>query len=180
MLSSTVVTVESGPVDAALLLVRLVFGLFLVAHGVRKFTSGLSNTAAFFGSIGMRWPLAQAVIAAVTEVGAGLMFAAGLLSPLAAAGVLGVMTVAATTHRRNGFFVFMPGQGWEYTASIAALAAAVGIAGPGRWSVDHVLGLHADDWGGTWAPAVIALALGLGAAALQMAACYRPPKPADS
>lgn len=171
---------SDGPVDLGLLVLRLVFGLFLVAHGVRKVTSGIANTAGFFASIGMRWSKAQAVIAAITEIGAGLLFAAGLLSPLAAAGVLGVMSVAAFTHRKNGFFIFMPGQGWEYTVSIAATAAAVGIAGSGRWSLDHAVGLHADDWGGTWAPAVITLALGLGAAALQLATSYRPARPGAS
>ena len=74
----------------------------------------------------------------------------------------------------------MPGQGWEYTASIAATAAAVGVAGSGRWSLDHALGIHADDWGGEWAPAVITLALGLGAAVLQLATSYRPATPDTS
>lgn len=171
---------SDGPLDLGLLVLRVVFGLFLAAHGVRKITSGIGNTAGFFASIGMRWPATQAVIAAVTEIGAGLLFAAGLLSPLAAAGVLGVMSVAAFTHRKNGFFIFMPGQGWEYTASIAATAAAVGVAGSGRWSLDHALGIHADDWGGEWAPAVITLALGLGAAVLQLATSYRPSTPDTS
>ncbi|MFM8312060.1 MAG: DoxX family membrane protein, partial [Ilumatobacteraceae bacterium] len=47
---------SDAPLDLGLLVLRVVFGLFLLAHGVRKVTSGIGNTAAFFQSIGMRWP----------------------------------------------------------------------------------------------------------------------------
>ena len=57
-------------------------------------------------SIGMRWPALQARLAAATEITTGLLFAAGLLTPLAAAGMIGVMTVAFwAAHRHNGFFI---------------------------------------------------------------------------
>ena len=49
-------------------------------------------------------------LAASTEIGAGLLFAAGLLTPFAAAGMIGVMVVAGwSAHRRNGFFIFPRG-----------------------------------------------------------------------
>ena len=82
--------------DVALLVVRLVFGVTLAYHGYNKVfgQGGLAGTAGFFGSIGMRWPNVQARLAAGTEIGAGLLFAAGLLTPFAAAGIIGLMTVA--------------------------------------------------------------------------------------
>ena len=70
----------------AVLVLRVVFGLFLAYHGYNKVFGGggLSGTAGWFGSIGMRWPQWQARIAAATEIGAGVMMALGLLTPLAA------------------------------------------------------------------------------------------------
>ena len=53
----------------------------------------------------------------------------GLLTPLGAAGVIGVMVVAfAINHRGNGFFIFRPGEGWEYVMTLALVGVAVGAA----------------------------------------------------
>src|SRR5262245_46793060 len=98
-----------------LLVLRVIFGLFLAYPGYNKIFGGgkLAGTARWFGSMGFRYPALQARLAAATEVGAGLLFAAGLLTPLAAAGMIGLMLVAiATSHAKNGFFIFKPGQGW--------------------------------------------------------------------
>ena len=73
-------------------------------------------------------------------------------------------------HWKVGFFVFKPGQGWEYCASIAVTAVAVGTVGAGRWSLDQALGLQVTGWWGL----AIAAGLGVGAAALQLAVSYRP------
>lgn len=159
--------------DLAVFLLRVVFGLFLVAHGYNKVFrgNGLTGTARWFGGIGMRWPLWQARLAAATEIGAGLMFAAGLLTPLAAAGMIGLMFVAIwTVHWKVGFFVFRPEQGWEYCASIAVVAFVVALTGPGDWSVDHALDITYTGWAG----ALIAVGVGLGGAALQLVTSYRP------
>jgi putative oxidoreductase len=162
------------PVDVALLVVRLTFGLALAYHGYNKVFGGggLSGTARWFGSIGMRWPNIQARLAASTEITAGLLFAAGLLTPFAAAGMIGVMAVATwAAHRHNGFFIFNAGQGWEYTVSIAVVAWAVATIGPGDASLDEAIDLH---WTG-WSGALIAGLLGIGAAVAQLTICYRPP-----
>ena len=164
------------PIDLALLVMRLVFGLFLAAHGYNKVFGGggLAGTGRWFGSIGMRWPAVQARLAAGTELGAGILFALGLLTPLAAAGMIGVMFVASYTHR--GFFVFK--DGWEYSASIAVAAWAVATIGPGKASLDHAIGLDWTAWDG-WIGAVIAGVVGLGGAIIQLAICYRP-QPAEA
>lgn len=160
-------------IDAGLLLLRLCLGLFLASHGLNKVfgSSGLSGTAAWFSSIGFRWPGLQARLAAATEIGAGLMFAAGLLTPVAAAGIIGVMIVAiVATHWKVGFFVFHPGQGWEYCATIAIGAAAIGMIGPGSWSLDQVI----DFSPAGWTSAIVTASMGVGAACAQLALCYRP------
>lgn len=158
-------------VNVALLVLRVAFGAGLAAHGYNKVFRGgrLAGTARWFGSIGMRWPRLQARLAAGTELGAGLLFAAGLLTPLAAAGMIGVMAVAYwTTHRDKGFFII--NEGWEFVASIAVVAWAVATIGPGRYSLDHAVDI---EWTG-WTGALVAGLLGVGAAVAQLATCYRP------
>lgn len=160
--------------DVALVVLRVVFGVFMVLHGANKVRGGLDGVASWFGGIGMRHPRWQARAAAGTEIGAGALFALGLLTPFAAAGLVGVMVVAAwVAHRKIGFFVFHDGQGWEYTAAIATVAFAVGTVGPGRWSIDHALGIGWDAWSG-WIGAVISGGLGLLSAVVLLLATYRP------
>ena len=159
--------------DLGLLLLRLCLGLFLAYHGYNKVFGGggLKGTSAWFGSIGMKWPAWQARIAAATEIGAGLLLAIGLLTPLAAAGVIGIMVVAiVVAHAKVGFFVFLPNQGWEYCATIAIGALAVGTMGAGDWSIDHGAGISFDGWSGLALTAII----GIGGAFLQLATSYRP------
>jgi putative oxidoreductase len=161
--------------DLALLVLRVFFGLSLAAHGYNKFfgKGGLGGTAGWFGSIVMKWPKWQARLAATTEVGAGILLALGLATPLAAAGFIGIMIVAiVVAHRKNGFFVFKPGQGWEYCASIVVVAFAIGTIGAGKYSIDHLI--HKDVNG--WTGAIIAGVLGVVGAAAQLAISYRPVK----
>lgn len=164
--------------NGGLLVLRLCLGLFLAYHGYNKIFGGggLSGTAGWFGSIGMKWPIWQARLAASTEIGAGLLLAAGLLTPVAAAGMIGIMLVAiVVAHAKVGFFIFLPNQGWEYCATIALGSLAVGIMGPGQWSIDEAVGLSFNGWTGF----LISGLVGLGGAALQLATSYRP-KPSST
>lgn len=159
--------------QVAVLLLRVVFGLFMTAHGLNKVFGGgrLAGTAGWFGSIGFKWPLWQARLAAATEIGAGLLLALGLLTSFAAGAMVALMVVAIwVAHRKNGFFVFTPGQGWEYCASIAAVSLAIGTTGAGRFSLDHAIGLHPS----AGAALAITLIIGFVAPAIQLAATYRP------
>ncbi|HEY8080580.1 MAG TPA: DoxX family protein, partial [Acidimicrobiales bacterium] len=112
-----------------------------------------------------------------SEVGVGALLVVGFATPLAAAGLIALMTVAiVTVHRKNGFFVFRPGQGIEYCLIVAIAAGAVGALGPGRWSLDRALGWwHYSRTVGL----AVAVGLGLGAALLQLLIVWRPPAPAD-
>ena len=164
--------VVDDQVNVAVLVLRVFFGVGLAYHGYNHMFRGgrLAGTARWFGSIGMKWPETQARLSVATEVGAGLLFAAGLITPFAAAGMIGVMVVALwTVHRFNGFFIIK--EGWEYVASIALVAWAVGTVGPGRYSLDNAFDI---DWTG-WTGSLIAGLLGVGGAVVQLAVCYRPP-----
>ena len=155
----------------ALLVFRVVFGLVFASHGVAKMKS-LEGTAGWFESIGMKPGALHARAAAGTEIGTGVMFAVGLLTPFAAAGMIGVMVVAAwTVHRKNGFA--MVGDGWEYTFVVGFTAFFVAALGPGDYSVDEALGL-ADTLNG-WLGAAIAAALGIAGGVGQIVVFFRPP-----
>lgn len=165
--------------DAVLLLLRVTLGLTLFAHGWNKFTGGgkIPGTARWFDSIGMRPGKVHALMAASTETGAGLMLAAGLFTPFAAAGMVGLMVVAAwTVHREHGFFIVK--SGWEYNLILAVAAVAVAGIGPGRYSLDRALKIDGDLSG--WFGLGISAGLGIAASIALLAVFFRPPAPTAS
>lgn len=161
--------------NLAMLILRVGIGLTFAAHGYGKIFQGgrIPGTAGWFDSMGMKPGKLHAWMAALTEIGAGLLLALGLFTPLAAAGMIGVMVVAGwTVHRHNGFMIVR--EGWEYTFVLAVVAAAVAILGPMEWSIDSALGID-DNWDG-----YVGLAIGAGGGVLagltQLLLFYRPPK----
>jgi len=160
--------------SVGLLILRLVLGLTLAAHGYNKFFGGgrIPGTAGWFESIGMKYGKFQAVVAASTEIAAGLGLAAGLLTPIPAAGFVALMFVAAwTVHRKNGFFIVK--EGWEYNLILATAAVAIATTGPGKYSLDHLIfGKHHVLAG--WHGLLISLVLGLGGGIGQLVLFYRP------
>lgn len=150
--------------DIGLLVIRVVVGLFLAAHGIQKLSHrldghGIEGTAAFHGQLGFRPAKAMAWVSALTETGAGLALALGFLTPFAGAGIIGQMTVAAwVAHRQNGPWVSQGG--YEYNTVLAAVGAGLAFTGPGAVSLDHGLGidLSGSGWG------AFAVVLGLVAA----------------
>ena len=167
---------DAAAVDLALLVFRCGIGAVMLAHGVNHVVGGgkIAGTARWFESMGMKPPLVQAWLASLTEVGAGVMLVFGLLTPFGGAGVVGVTTVAwAINHRGNGFFIFRPGEGWEYVMTLLLSGITLGGIGPGAWSLDDALGID-DDLSGT-AGLLIAAVAGLGGAAVLLVTCWRPP-----
>lgn len=165
--------------SVGLLIVRVVIGLTMAAHGWNKFFGGgkIPGTARWFDSMGMR-PNGKvhAVLAASSELGGGLLFTVGLVTPLAGAAIVGLMVVAAwTVHRENGFFSVK--NGYELNTVLATIAIGVATIGPGRYSLDWVIGLEPafDPNVGLATSAGLGLAAGVGL----LLACYRPPAPSS-
>src|ERR1700752_5463359 len=160
--------------DVGLLILRLVLGLTLAAHGFNKFFGGgrSPGTARWLESIGMKHGTFQAVVAASTEISAGLGLAAGLLTPIPAAGFVALMFVASwTVHRPNGFFIVK--EGWEYNLVLALSAVAVATMGPGPYSLDWVI--FGKNWLDGWQGLLLSIGLGLAGAIGQLLIFYRPP-----
>lgn len=156
---------------------RVAIGAVMLAHGYNHVWGGgkIAGTAGWFGSMGMRPPLVQAWLASATELGAGALLILGLFTPLGAAGVVGTMVVAwIIAHRTNGFFIFKPGQGWEYVMVLVFCGAVLGTVGPGEWSLDNSFDLL-DDLTGTTG-LLLSAGLGIAGAAVLLITCWRPPR----
>ena len=137
------------PVVAALLLVRVVVGVTMMAHGYNHWRGGgrIAGTARWFSGLGLKYGVLQAWMSVVTELGAGLLLILGLLTPLACAAVISVMLIAGLlAHRPNGFFVFR--DGYEYVLVITVVCLALAALGPGRLSVDNAAGISITGWAG--------------------------------
>src|SRR3954469_6099811 len=133
--------------DAAslvLLLFRIAVGVVFLAHGYNHVFLGgkIAGTGRWFESLGMRPGWLHAWTASLTELGSGVLLLLGLATPLACAGVVGTMLVALiTNHLKNGFFIFRPGEGYEYVMSLTLAAIGLAGVGPGEWSLDNAF-----DW----------------------------------
>lgn len=136
--------------DFAVAVMRVTIGVTLALHGYGKFFRGgrIPGTAGWFDSIGMKPGRFHALTAACSELGAGSLMALGLATPLAAAGFVGLMTVAAYTVHRGNFFIVA--NGWEYNMVLAVVATCIAGIGPLRYSLDAVLGIdqQLDGWVG--------------------------------
>ena len=132
--------------SAGLLLLRLVLGLYMAAHGAQKLFGwfgghGLDATGEFMVHLGFRPGRAFATVASATELVSGLLVALGLLGPIGPALMISVMIVAmATVHWKSGLFA--TNNGVELPLLFAAGAFALALTGPGRFSLDALLGLE--------------------------------------
>jgi len=166
--------------DLGLLILRLVVGLTLSAHGAQKLFGwfggyGLAGTGGFMEHLGFHPGKRAALFAGLAELGGGLLLALGAATPLAAAVLIGVMLVAiVTVHLEKGFFV--TAGGYEYPLLVVAVALTFAFAGPGRLSVDALLGREfaGVSWG------LGSLVVGALGAGLQLASRQRAPAAANS
>jgi putative oxidoreductase len=167
-----------------LLILRAVVGALFVGHGAQKLFGwfgghGIEGAAGFMQSLRFRKGRAAAVLAGATETVSGLMLILGFLTPLAAAGIIGVMVSAsATVHFRNG--LWNANGGFELPLVYAAVAAALAFTGPGAFSLDRLFGF---DLAGV-AYGIGAIVLGIGAAlvglALRRPESARRPEPVST
>jgi len=162
-------------VNLALTVARVWVGIVMFAHGWRHLQSVRSGPgmANWFESLGLRPGKLHAWNVTVTELAVGPALIFGLLTPAAYGGTAAIVLVAlVTNHWKNGFYSNNPGEGWEYTGSLAVLSVALGALGPGNWSLDDAFELdfafEAPDAG------IIAAILGIGGTIAFLAAFWRP------
>ncbi|MEV7562975.1 DoxX family membrane protein [Streptomyces sp. NPDC089795] len=153
--------------DTGLLLLRLVLGLTMAAHGSQKLFGwfgggGISGTGQFFTASGYPAGDAMAVLAGLTETLGGLGLVLGLLTPLAGAAVVGTLINAIAVHGADSFFA---PKGIEYELLLTAGAAALALTGPGRYAVDRFVPVLR---GHRLAHGALAVALGVVLAAVML------------
>ncbi|MEU7579963.1 DoxX family protein [Streptomyces sp. NPDC041068] len=127
--------------DLGLLLLRWAVGLTMAAHGSQKLFGwfdggGLDGTAGFFAGSGYSAARTMAVVAGLTETLAGLGLVIGFLTPLAGAGIVGIMLNVMAVKWGSGFF---GPTGIEFDLLLLVAAASLALAGPGRFAVDRLL-----------------------------------------
>ncbi len=160
--------------DLSQVVLRAGLGIVFVAHGYNHIFGGgkIAGTARWFESLGMRPGILHAWFASLTELGSGVLLFAGFLTPLACAGVVGTMLVALiANHLRNGFFIFRPGEGYEYVMFLILAAIGLSGIGAGEWSVDHAANVF-DPPG--WFGLGLTLVAGVGGAIGLLVAFWRP------
>jgi putative oxidoreductase len=163
--------------DTGLLIVRVVFGLLMAAHGSQKLFGwlggyGLAGTAGFFESLGFRPGRFFVALAASGELFGGLLVALGFLGPIGPALMLSVMIVAAgSVHWHHGLFA--ASNGIEVPLLYGAGAAALALTGPGQYSLDGLIGLTQ-----VWTPVVAWAVLAVGALGGFANLAIRRPAPA--
>ncbi|HEY3085264.1 MAG TPA: DoxX family protein [Candidatus Dormibacteraeota bacterium] len=133
-------------VALGLLILRVVIGLIVAAHGLQKLFGwwggpGINGWIGAMNRMRIRPPVAWAWISTLAEVVGGLGLAVGLLTPLPSLAIAGSMLVAiALVHWPKGFWTTKGG--YEFNLSILAAIAAIALIGPGAYSLDSALGIH--------------------------------------
>ncbi len=126
-----------------LLLVRLVVGLLFIGHGAQKLFGwfggyGPKGTGGWMESVGIKPGVAMAVLAGLMELLGGVLFAAGLLTPLAAVLIAATMVGAIVkVHGPNG--LWSTANGYEYQLVLLVVAIGVALTGAGAYSLDALL-----------------------------------------
>jgi putative oxidoreductase len=148
----------------ARLIVRLVVGGLLAGHGAQKLFGwfggpGPEGTRGMMANLELQPAHRWAFMAGASEFGGGILTALGALNPLGPIAIIGSMTMA-TAKVHWGKPIWVTSGGAELPVTNMAVAAALTIVGPGRYSVDHALGIRLPRLVGVLGLIGVALTLG--------------------
>lgn len=130
--------------DFAMLILRLAVGGLMAGHGAQKLFGkfgghGMAGFTGMIGSMGMKPPKAWALVGAISEFGGGVLTGLGALNPLGPIGIIGSMSIATAKVHWNKPIWNTEG-GAELPVLNIAAALAMATAGPGKYSLDHLIG----------------------------------------
>jgi putative oxidoreductase len=145
--------------SVGLLLLRLLFAALLFGHSTQKLFGwfrgmGPRRTGEVFEGWGFLPGTPMALAAGLCELAGLTLVGLGLLTQLGAAILIGTMLVAMSANAANGIWAHLGG--CEVPLVYAGLAAVLAFTGPGRFSLDHALGLEGEH-AATFAIAAVAL-----------------------
>ena len=130
-------------VNRSLVLLRIVVGLLFIGHAAQKLLGwfggpGINGWMESIQKAGLEPVAFWAYLEAGGELFAGALLVLGLLTPLAAAFLVGDMAFATIKiHAAKG--LWNQNGGFEYNLVLIALLLVVGLVGPGMYSFDRRL-----------------------------------------
>ncbi len=163
--------------DLGLLLLRLVIGAVLFGHGAQKLFGwfggpGLNGTIGFMGGhLRLRPAPFWAVVGSATEVAGGVLVGAGLFAPLGTAAIFAAMLMAVAVHWPR---FWATDSGYEFALVLLVGALALGLTGPGSYSLDAALSIQLPE------PLTLIASLMLAVVGVGVALATRAPAPVET
>ena len=126
------------------LIVRVIVGVIMAAHGWQKLMGGPANFGAFLAQLGVPLPMLTCYVVTFVELVGGILLIVGLFSRLAALLLTIDLSVAIWLVKVNVGFIAPPeaGAGAELDLALIAGFLTILVVGPGRLSLDYVLGIE--------------------------------------
>lgn len=155
--------------DIGLLFLRFAVGGIFFAHGMQKVFGlwggpGIAGFARFLDGFGFQQTTTLSWVTGITELVAGAFVVLGVLTPLAAAGLLAIMINTVLLKAGNGFFIASTAgaDAVELDVLLGLAAAAIVFTGPGHIALDNGRAWHRRpaSWG------VLALIIGVASGVL--------------
>ena len=124
-------------------MLRMAFGASCFSRGAQKLFGWfggrrVEETGEMTSSTDFEPDERNARLAGVLEAGGGALLALGLATGPVAAALAGNMIVASSVQTRNG--LVNTDEGYELPVTYALVGTTFALTGPGRFSVDHLLG----------------------------------------
>ena len=134
----------------ALLVLRATTGILMAGHGAQKLFGwfggyGLKGTAGWLESLGLRPGRPWAIMAGLSELGGGLLVLLGFLTPLGSLGLFSSMLMA-TLKVHWGKPIWVTSGGAELPVINMAVAIALMLTHPGKYSLDDRFGIRLPAW----------------------------------
>jgi putative oxidoreductase len=118
--------------------IRIVTGIVFTVHGAQKlFVYGFAGVTGAFAKMGVPIPGLMGPFIALLEFFAGMALIIGLLTRLAALGLMcNMLGAIVLVHLAGGFF--LPA-GYEFALTLFGACLAIVLAGPGALSADRAI-----------------------------------------
>ncbi|WP_350350958.1 DoxX family protein [Microbacterium sp. A8/3-1] len=132
-------TAPSAATSAGLLVLRVVVGAIIAAHGAQKiFEYTLPGTIGSFAGMGIPLPEIAAPVVAFVELVGGILLIAGFFTrPVGILLAIDMAVALVAVHLPAGLWV---GEGgYEFVAVLGVAALALAFTGAGKFSLDRAL-----------------------------------------